>query len=126
MGSVDALKYLDFEFSEDAFGVGTFDAMASVHAPQLAAVHAEIARVLAWAHATFVDQQAPLDEGGEWDYQLQGQQEWSAPVAIDFDADSGALREQVLSPAPVRHTLTLSISGSPQFCQAFTQRFGLA
>lgn len=34
-----ALNYLDFEYSEDTEGVGTFDAMASVGAMQLFATH---------------------------------------------------------------------------------------
>ena len=43
------LNYLDFDYSEDADGVGTFDAMASVAPAQIAALHAEISAVLAWA-----------------------------------------------------------------------------
>ena len=44
------LNYLDFDYSEDADGTGTFDAMASVLPAQLPALHAEITQVLAWAH----------------------------------------------------------------------------
>ena len=41
-----ALQYLDFDFSEDEHGLGSFDAMASVLPAQLPALQAEIARVL--------------------------------------------------------------------------------
>ena len=44
-----ALDYLDFEYSEDEHGQGTFDAMASVLPAHVPALHAELTRVLAWA-----------------------------------------------------------------------------
>lgn len=97
------MGFLEFDYSEDAQGVGTFDAMASVRSGQVAAVRAEVAQVLDWAHGAFPGLRAPLDEGGEWDFNLQEQQEEGA--------------------APRWHTLTLSMGGGPQFCAAFRQRF---
>ena len=47
------LDYLDFDYSDDGDGQGSFDALASVAPAQVAAVHAEIETVLAWAHAQF-------------------------------------------------------------------------
>ena len=41
------LNYLDFDYSEDADGTGTFDAMASVSPAQVPALHAEISAMLA-------------------------------------------------------------------------------
>ena len=99
-----SLAFLDFDDSEDAQGGGGFDAMASVRQAQLDAVRAEIAEVLDWAETTFAGQRAPLDEGGEWDFDLQ-------------ERPDGAL--------PPWHVLTLSISGSAPFCAAFRQRFNL-
>jgi hypothetical protein len=103
------LNFLDFDHSEDPQGGGSFDAMASVGADQLAAVRAEIAQVLAWAQAAFPGMQAPLEEGGEWDFDLQEQQEQQE------GQKDGA--------GPVWHVLTLSLSGSAQFCADFRQRF---
>lgn len=97
-----SLQFLDFEYSEDPEGSGSFDALASVRLAQVAAVRAEIAEVLDWAEATFAGQRAPLDEGGQWDVDLQ---------------------EQVDAASPLWHVLTLSISGSAPFCAAFTERF---
>jgi hypothetical protein len=119
------LDYLDFDYSEDDQGYGTFDAMASVPSPRVAAVRAQIAQVLDWAHADFAGMRAPLDEGGEWDYELQGQQEWSAPESIRYDELTRQFSSQLGAPGAVRHTLTLSISGSAQFCRAFRLRFGV-
>ena len=61
------LHYLDFDDSEDTDGIGTFEAMASTGPEQAPALHAEIVRVLDWAHAEFTDTRGPIGEGGEWD-----------------------------------------------------------
>ena len=37
------LNYLEFDYSEDAEGIGTFETLASVSPSQVAAVHAEVA-----------------------------------------------------------------------------------
>ncbi|MDI1341126.1 hypothetical protein [Polaromonas sp.] len=98
------LQFLVFDHSEDPQGGGSFDAMASVRQPQLVALRAEIAEVVDWAETVFAGQRTPLDEGGEWDMDLQ---------------------EQTDAASPLWHVLTLSISGSALFCAAFIQRFGL-
>jgi hypothetical protein len=50
-----AMKYLDFDYSEDAQDVGVFEAMVAMSSPpQLAAAR---------AHEAYPDQRAPLDEG---------------------------------------------------------------
>ncbi len=119
------LQYLDFDSSEDAHGHGSFEAMASVPAARLAALQAEIAQVLDWAHASFPGQRAPLEEGGEWDYLLEAQQDWSVPETLVYDEVQQRFSRQPGEPGPPRHTLTLSLSGSPQFCAAFRRKFGL-
>ena len=63
-----SLRYLEFDYCEDADGAGTFDALATTATDHNPAVLAEVAVVLAWAHDAFDAQRAPLDEGGEWDY----------------------------------------------------------
>lgn len=101
------MGFLEFDYSEDAQGVGVFDAMASVRSGQVAAARAEVAQVLDWAHAAFPGLRAALDEGGEWDFDLHEAQDQVSPTwSLTW------------------HVLTLSISGGPQFCAAFRQRFG--
>lgn len=117
------LQYLDFDYSEDAHGHGSFEAMASVPAARLPALQAEIALVLDWAFATFSDQRAPLEEGGEWDYLLQAQQEWSAPEQLAYDETRRSFSSRLGLPGPPRHMLTLVLSGRAQFCDAFRQKF---
>lgn len=117
------LAYLDFDYSEDALGHGSFEAMASVHSAALAALLDEVRAVLEWAHAHFSDQPAPLDEGGVWDYSLDGQREWSAPDVLCYDPPSGQITSLPGQAGAVRHTVTLALVGSSEFCQALREQF---
>ena len=120
------LHFLDFDYSEDEEGTGTFDAMASAAPAQVAALHAEVAAILAWAHAHFPDTCGPSEDGGVWQYDLQGVQEVATPVALDFDAALGRMIAKPGNPSPPRFTLTLSLSGNADFCVALRQAFDLA
>lgn len=119
------LAYLDFDYSEDADGTGTFDAIASVAAAQAPALQAEVAAVLGWAHGLWPDGCAPLDEGGAWHFDLQGAQEVSTPLQLEFDPAEGQLHANPGVPAPPRTTLHLAITGGPDFCEAFREAFSL-
>ncbi|WP_048439448.1 hypothetical protein [Caenimonas sp. SL110] len=95
------LEYLLFDFSDEESGNGSFDAMASVasvSAHHVAAMNAEVQAVLAWSAAAF-GVAAALDDGGEWDYELN-------------QSEDGLLT-----------TLTLTLSGTPAFCKAFSAAF---
>ncbi|MGF6346177.1 hypothetical protein [Variovorax sp. W2I14] len=96
------LRYLDFDYSEDTEGHGTFDAMASTSPEKTPEVHAEVEQVLAWAEATFPDARGALDEGAVWDYDLQETRE-----------------------DPRFTTITFSISGTADFCAALREQFAL-
>jgi len=119
------LHYLDFDFSDEDSGRGSFDAMASVHPARLPALLAEISAVLGWAGQAFGAAGALQDEG-EWDYELQGIAEPDTPLKVAYDEGRG---EVSLTPAAVGAaltTLTLTLSGSPAFCEAFRDEFGVA
>jgi len=117
------LNYLDFDYSEDADGVGTFDAMASVSPAQIPALHAEIGALLAWAHQHWPDACGALEDGGEWHYDLQGVQEVSTPLVLTFDDTAGQLRAEAGRPTPPRTTITLTVSGNAAFCAALREAF---
>lgn len=119
------LDYLDFDYSEDADGTGTFDAMASVQPAQLVHLHAEVARVLAWAHAGFPGECRPLEDGGTWQYDLRGSQETSAPLTLEFDAETSRLSATPGSAGAPRTTVCLTLSGNAGFCAAFRDAFGV-
>ena len=103
------LRFLDFEHSDDDAGLAVFDALAAVRADQSVALQAEVDVVLAWAEAAF-GQAAPIDEGGEWDFDL----------TRSVDAASGAPADSV------RHVVALSITGTPAFAEAFEAAFEAA
>jgi hypothetical protein len=119
------LHYLDFDFSDEESGRGSFDAMASVVSSRLPALLAEIAAVLGWAGRAF-GRAGVLQDEGEWDYELQGIVEPDTPLEVVYDEAQG---EVLLTPAAVGAaltTLTLTLSGSPGFCEAFREAFGVA
>lgn len=118
------LNYLDFDYSEDDEGTGTFDAMASVAEHHWGRLQGEVIRVLNWCMEQFPEGPAPVEEGGNWQYDLQGTQEVSTPLTLHFDPAAGTVERHSATPGTPRLTLTLSLSGSPQFCEAFRSAFG--
>lgn len=121
-----SLRYLHFDYAEGTDGVGTLEAMASTWPEQVQAVHAEVVQVLEWAHAEFAGRRGPLDEGFDWDYDLHGVQELTVPEGLHYDEQTHRLSVEAGPAGKPRHTLTLSLGGTPAFCAAFIQRFGLA
>jgi hypothetical protein len=117
------LQHLDFEFSDEDSGEGSFDAMASVLPARLPALLAEVTAVLRWASRGFGAPQA-LDDGGDWDYQLEALEEPDQALEVRFDAARG---EVALAPAAGagRVTVTLTLGGSAAFCAALRQAFSL-
>jgi hypothetical protein len=75
-----ALRYLIFDASDDGTGTGTWEAMASVRAPDVPAVLAEVQHVIDWAEAHAPGPRAPLDDGGAWDADVHTRQDgdWTA------------------------------------------------
>ena len=73
------LQFLIFDASDDGEGNGSWEAIASVRAPQLPALRAEVQSVLTWASANNPGPRGPLDEGGVWDVDehIQTQGEWT-------------------------------------------------
>jgi len=119
------LTYLDFDFSDDSAGRGTFDAMASAPASRLPALLAEVAQVMRWAHQSF-GLPGLLEDDGQWDYELQGVQEVASPLEVIYDAQTDQVSMQAAAPGEPRTTLTLTLSGSPAFCESFRQAFAIA
>lgn len=117
------LHYLDFEFSDEDSGHGSFDAMAAVVPQRVPALLEEIASVLGWAHAAF-GPPASLDDGGEWDFDLQAVAEPDRPLAVRYDAARGEVELGSCS-AAARVTLTLTLGGTPAFCSACREAFVL-
>lgn len=95
------LHYLSFELSDNADGVTTLEAMAATGADQHAAVVAEVQAVLDWAWQHFPATHGPADDGLDWDHDLQ------------LSVEDGRW-----------HAVTLTLTGSPRFVEAFVAAFG--
>lgn len=117
--------YLDFDYSEDADGHGSFDAMAAVTPAQWPALQDEVQTVLAWAEAQFPGERGPLEDGGQWDFELQGVREVPTPLDLLWEEGSGQLRVREQAAGSPRITLSLTLSGTPAFCDALRLAFSL-
>ncbi len=120
-----SLKYLDFDHSEDTEGLCTFEAMASTGPAQVAAVRAEVALVLSWAHRLFPQGPGSVADGADWDFDLQGLVEVAHAERLRFDAGTHELTSSLGPAGQPRHTVTLSLTGSPAFGEAFMARFAV-
>ena len=118
-----ALDYLEFDYSEDEEGTGTWDAMASVKAERVQALAGEIEALLRWASHQFAGRQGAVEEGYDWDYDLQAQDDDGQPLNAQFDRAAGKLELQ--ASATGRTTVNLSLSGSQYFGDALREAFDL-
>ncbi|MEJ8839832.1 hypothetical protein [Ramlibacter sp. AN1133] len=118
-----ALHYLDFDYSEDAHGHGCFDAMASAAPAQLRRLQDEVARVLDWAHAQFGAPGA-LDEGGEWDCELQAVREVATALEVRHRSGAGLELHPGATGEP-RVTISVTLTGTAAFCTALREAFAL-
>ncbi|HYD76966.1 hypothetical protein [Ramlibacter sp.] len=114
------LDYLIFDCTEEETGSCSFDAMASVLPGRLAALVHEVEAVLGWACHTFGAPVPDADTGG-WDFELQATSEAGGTLPIVFDLERGRLSLPTASEG--RITLTLTLSGSPAFGEAFRDAF---
>ncbi|MBV2218569.1 hypothetical protein QY917_01035 [Diaphorobacter sp. C33] len=118
------LHFLDFDYSEDEEGTGTWDAMASVPTDRLPELLAEITALLDWAHTEFGALRGPVETGGLWDYDLQCERDGLPLLALGFDIHERQIHPRPQSQPQAWVTLTLSLSGGPAFAAAFVDRFG--
>jgi hypothetical protein len=125
------LQLLDFDCSEDTEGVVCWDALAQPQPRHNSALLQEVAQVLAWAHGFDAQGPGSLEEGANWDFDLQATRHPGSQAAQDthmvFDAQNGQIH---LEAADLSQLLTqpmalsLSLSGTPGFAQAFRERWG--
>jgi hypothetical protein len=121
------LHLLDFDCSEDNEGVVCWDALAQPQPRFNSALLHEVSQVLAWAYGFDAQGPGPLEEGANWDFDLQATLHYAcqAPqtTGLVFDPDKGLMALQATELAyPL--ALSLSLSGTPGFAQAFRERWG--
>ena len=95
------MDFLTFDLTEVDDGVSSLEAMAATAVEQHAAVMAEVQQVLDWAWHRYPESHGPMDDGMDWDHDLQ--------VSIE---DGGW------------HTVTLTLTGTARFVQEFIATFG--
>jgi hypothetical protein len=101
-----AVRYLSFDLSDATDGITTLDALAATSAAQHPAVLAEVNRVLDWAWRHFPHSHGPVEEGQDWDHELQ--------VQIGPEAQGHW------------HEVALTLTGSAAFVAEFLAEFGPA
>ena len=112
------LQFLEFDCSEDSEGVVCWDALAQPAARHTPALLHEVTQLLAWAHRFGPQAPGPLEDGADWDFDLHIRS-GDAPLQAHWNSANQTL---ALSPAPKDNdeiTLSLSISGTAAFAQAF-------
>jgi len=95
------MDFLTFDLTEVDDGVSSLEAMASTAVQQHAAVMAEVQQVLDWAWHRYPQSHGPMDDGMDWDHDLQ--------VTIEDGR---------------WHTVTLTLSGTARFVEEFIAAFG--
>lgn len=133
MGSTHnkTLAFLEFDCSEDSEGVVCWDALAQPAASHTAALLREVTQLLSWASRFGRQGPGPLDEGADWDFDLQIQlhpphSQHSTPAQAQWHPAQQTLN---IHPAPGpedRVELSLSLSGTPAFAQAFREHWDVA
>ncbi len=97
------MDFLTFDVAEVGDGVSSLEAMGSTAAGQHAAVMAEVQQVLDWTWRRFPDSHGPIDDGMEWDHDLQ------------VTVEEGGW-----------HTVTLTLAGTRRFVEELFTTFGNA
>jgi hypothetical protein len=121
------LRLLDFDCSEDADGVVCWDALAQPQTHHNSELFQEVSRVLAWAFRFDTQGPGSLEDGANWDFDLQATLHpiGQPPVTADITF-SPVTRDITITPLALhqRTELSLSLSGTPGFAEAFRAHWG--
>ena len=122
------LQYLEFDCSEDTEGVVCWDALAQPAASHTAALLREVTQLLSWASRFSTQGPGPLDEGSDWDFDLQVQ--WhsadgqrSTPARVQWHAEQETLDIRPVPGPGDRMELSLSLSGTPALALALREHW---
>lgn len=95
------LRRLAFDHTDSSDGIVTLEAVASTREAEHPSVMAEVEQVMAWVRAEFGGRQGPVEDGHAWD----------SDVLVQHEAGGWI-------------TVTLTISASHEFLDAFLPVFG--
>ena len=114
------LQFLEFDCSEDNEGVVCWDALAQPAASHAPALLHEVTQLLAWAHRFGPQGPGPIEDGADWDFDLHIRV-GNAPISAHWNSSNQTLALSSLPSDEI--TLSLSISGTPAFAQAFREHW---
>jgi len=114
------LHFLEFDCSEDNEGVVCWDALAQPAARHNSALLGEVERVLSWCHSWSSCSPGALENGADWDFDLQIHMR-STAVQAQWPSTTQALVLSATLNDNDEISLSLSISGTPAFCTAFSE-----
>ena len=121
------LNYLDFDGCDDGDGSMSWDAMASIAPQRLPEALLEVEAVLRWAHSAFGLPDTNDAELAQWNFDVQLVQVTAAHSAHDldprFDAATGHIKADAAQLEGGLCVLTVTLSGSATFGEAFTAQF---
>lgn len=124
------LNYLDFDGCDDGDGAMSWDAMASIAPQRLPQALREAEAVLRWAHSAFGLPDTNDAELAQWHFDVQLVQASAAHSTRDLDPRFGAATGHLKAHAAQQEgglcVLTLTLSGSATFGDAFTAQFAWA
>jgi hypothetical protein len=133
MGSTQhkTLAFLEFDCSEDTEGVVCWDALAQPTASHTAALLREVSQLLSWASRFSPQGPGPLEEGADWDFDMQVQllpphRQHSSHAQAQWHPAQQALDIQPAPGPEDRVELSLSLSGTPAFAQALREHWNVA
>lgn len=124
------LQFLEFDHSEDTEGVVCWDALAQPAACHNPALLREVTLLLNWAYRFSPQGPGSLEDGADWDFDLQiwlhsPDEQRSVAAQAQWLSSAQTLDIRPLPGPDERLELSLSLSGTPGFAQAFREQFGL-
>ena len=116
------LQFLEFDCSEDSEGVVCWDALAQPAAHHTLAMLQEVTELLAWAHRYATCPPGPLEDGADWDFDLQIR-DGHASIETHWNSSRQTLDLSKMPSASPEITLSLSLSGTRSFAGAFREHW---
>jgi hypothetical protein len=116
------LQFLEFDSSEDSEGVVCWDALSQPAAHHTLAMLQEVTELLAWAHRYATSAPGPLEDGADWDFDLQIH-DGHASIEVHWNSVRQKLDLSKTPSASTEITLSLSLSGTRSFAGAFREHW---
>jgi len=121
------LRFLQFELQQEDADSCTFEAMASVKAPDVLALETEGRLLLAHLPTWLGTHPSPLDRGGDWDVWFQAHWDGQPPLTVDAHVPcwASAPTTETSTPSTAWWTLNITLVVSAQLVPSLTDHLAL-